>query len=427
MSKFEKVDFFTDAALVDDPVPYYEYLHEQGPVIPLPERDCVAVVGFDECVQVFRDTVNFSSVVSPTGPIPALPFDPEGDDIGEQIERYRAEMPYAGQIVTLDPPVHSASRSLLMRLFTPSRLKANEAYMIEASDHLIDEFADEGACEVVTQYGGPFATMVIADLLGVPMEDRPELRRILSPEVREKLGAVPGQLGVKDKPPVAFDFLRDTFVEYVRERLEHPHDDVLSELALATMPDGSRPDPMEVVRLTTFLFAAGQDTTARFLASALRIIAENPWIEERLRGDRLLIPEFIEESMRLEGPTKSEGRLVKVSTTLGGVHLPAGTPLTLILSAVNRDPRRFEAPNEFRFGRPRPMEHLGFGRGAHTCAGAPLARAESKVSLGRFLDRFSNIRISEEHHGPPGNRQLEYAPTYVFRGLKRLHLDLESS
>jgi cytochrome P450 len=296
--------------------------------------------------------------------------------------------------------------------------------MIELSDHLIDEFAREGEGEVVTGYGGPFATMVIADLLGVPHEDRPELRRLLSPEEREKIGAVPGQIGVQGKPPIAFDFIRDTFIDYVNERIAHPRDDVLSELGAAKFSDGSTPDPMEVVRLTTFLFAAGQDTTARFLASMLRIIAETPWIEQKLRADRTLIPEFIEESMRLEGPTKSEGRLVKVSTELAGVPLPAGTVLTLILSAVNRDPRRFEAPNEFRFGRPKAMEHLGFGRGAHTCAGAPLARAESRVSLNRFLDRFSEINISERHHGPPEDRRLEYAPTYVFRGLKRLHLDL---
>ena len=96
MSRFEKVDFFTDTTLVDDPVPYYEYLHTQGPVVPLPDRNCVAVVGFDECVKVFRDTEHYSSVVSPTGPIPALPFAPEGDDIGEQIERFRGDMPYAG-------------------------------------------------------------------------------------------------------------------------------------------------------------------------------------------------------------------------------------------------------------------------------------------------------------------------------------------
>jgi cytochrome P450 len=290
MGKFETVDFFTDTSLVDDPVPYYDYLHTQGPVIPLPQRGCVAVVGFDECVQVFRDTATFSSVVSPTGPIPALPFTPEGDDIGEQIERFRDEMPYAGQIVTLDPPSHAASRSLLMRLFTPGRLRANEAYMVEASDHLIDEFADTGACEVVTQYGGPFATMVIADLLGVPHEDRPELRRILSPEVREKIGAVPGQIGVTKKPPVAFDFLRDTFANTSKIASRAPKTMCSPNSPSPSTPTEPHPTRWRSSASPPSYSLPGQDTTARFLASALRIIAENPWIEERLRADRALIP-----------------------------------------------------------------------------------------------------------------------------------------
>ena len=312
-----------------------------------------------------------------------------------------------------------------MRLFTPSRLKANQEFMIHASNRQIDEFAAKRHCEVVSDYGGPFATLVIADLLGVPAEDRIEFRRMLSPEVREKLNAIPGQIGVDRKAPIAFDFLRDKFVEYVNDRRAHPRNDVLSELATAPFPDGSLPDAMEVVRLTSFLFAAGQDTTARFIASALRIIAEAPDIQAQLRRDPGLIPEFIEEALRLEGPTKSEGRLAKVPTTLGGVDIPAGTTLVLMLSAANRDPRRFEAPNEFRFGRPKVMEHLAFGRGAHTCAGAPLARTESRVSIERFLERFEDIRISEAHHGPPEARQFEYNPTYVLRGLKRLHLDLD--
>ncbi len=424
MADYGVMDFFMEPSLVDDPLPYYEYLRSKGPVVPLPHHNCVAVIGFDECISVFRDTQTFSSCNAPTGPLPPLPFEPEGDDISRQIEKFRPQMPYFGQIVSLDAPEHPQSRSLLMQLFTPSRLKANAKFMTKASDRQIDEFAGRGRCEVVSQYGGPFATLVIADLLGVPEEDRQELRRILSSEVREKLNAVPGQIGVDKKPPIAFDFLRDTFVDYIDDRRANPRDDVLSELATARFPDGSLPDAMEVVRLTTFLFAAGQDTTARFLASALRMIGEHPELQAALRRDPSLIPDFIEEALRLEGPTKTEGRLARVSTSLGGVDIPAGTTLVLMLSAANRDPRRFESPNEFRFDRPRIKEHLAFGRGAHTCAGAPLARVESRVSLERLLDRFEDIRISEEHHGPPGSRRFEYNPTYVLRGLKRLHLDL---
>lgn len=424
MTDFQKIDFFMDSSLVDDPLPYYDYLRAQGPVVPLPHHGCVAVLGFEECVEVFRDTARFSSCNSATGPLPPLPWQPEGDDIGAQIEAHRHELPYDSQIVTLDPPRHSASRSLLMRLFTPSRLRNNQQFMVEQSNRLIDEFTDTGHCEVVSQYGGPFATLVIADLLGVPDEDRAELRQVLSPEHREKLNAMPGQIGVDEKPPTAFDFLRDSFVDYVDDRRTNPRDDILSELATARFPDGSLPEALEIVRLTTFLFAAGQDTTARFLASALRLIGERPDLQAQLRAEPSLIPEFIEEALRLEGSTKTEGRLTRVTTTLGGIDIPAGTPLVLMLSAANRDPRRFEDPNTFKWGRPRIQEHLAFGRGAHTCAGAPLARAESKVSLEQLLLRFDDIRISEAHHGPPAARRFAYNPTYVLRGLKQLHLEL---
>ena len=424
---FETIDFFMDPSLVDDPFPYYEYLRSKGPVVRLPHHDSVAVVGFDESISVFRDTQTFSSCNASTGPIPAIPFKSEGDDVSHQIETFGPEIPYFGQLVNLDPPLHSPSRSLLMQLFTPSRLKANLEFMLMASDRQIDEFAESGRCELISQYGGPFSTLVIADLLGVPGEDRQELRTMLSEEVREKLGAVPGQIGVDSKPPIAFDFLRDKFTDYVEDRRANPRDDVLSELARARFPDGSFPDAMEIVRLTTFLFAAGQGTTALFLGSALRILGEWPDLQVKLRRDPSLIPDFIEEALRLEGPTKSEGRLARVSTSLGGVDIPAGTTVVLLLPAANRDPRRFESPNEFRLGRPRNTEHLAFGRGAHTCAGSPLARAETRVSLERLLGRFQDIRISEEHHGPPGARRFEYNPTYILRGLKRLHLELTPS
>jgi len=95
----------------------------------------------------------------------------------------------------------------------------------------------------------------------------------------------------------------------------------------------------------------------------------------------------------------------------------------LLNGAANRDPRRFEAPDEFRIGRPNGKEHIAFGRGNHACPGGPLARVESKVSLERMLDRMRDIRLSEEHHGPPGARRFEYEPTWVLRGLRNLHLE----
>ena len=425
MTDFRDVDFFTDPSLLEDPLPYYDYLREIGPVVPLPQRNSVAVVGFEECVQVLRDTQTYSSCNSGTGPIPPLPFTPEGDDISAQLEAHRSEIPYHGQVVTLDAPQHWASRSLLMRLFSSARLEEMRAFMLEASSRQIDSFAHTGRCEFFADYGSPFATLVIADLLGVPEEDRDELRRRLSPEVREKLNALPGQIGVDEKPPIAFDFLKDKFIEYVDDRRAKPRDDVISTLCEAKFPDGSTPEAMEIVRLTTFLFAAGQESTARFMTAALRLLAEDSALQTKLRSDPSLTNDFIEEALRLEGTTKTDGRLARKTTTLAGVKVPAGTTMVLMFGAANRDPRRYEAPNEFRFGRPKAREHLAFGRGPHTCAGAPLARAESRITIDRFLERFREIRISEEHHGPPEDRHYRYNPSYVLRGLRELYLELE--
>jgi cytochrome P450 family 150 subfamily A5 len=120
---------------------------------------------------------------------------------------------------------------------------------------------------------------------------------------------------------------------------------------------------------------------------------------------------------------KGDFRLTRVPTTLAGVPIPAGTTLMVLNGAANRDPRRFDDPSAFRVERANARQHVAFGHGAHTCPGAPLARAEGRVSIERLLDRMRDIRISEEHHGPTGARQYRYAPTYILRGLTALHLE----
>ena len=197
---------------------------------------------------------------------------------------------------------------------------------------------------------------------------------------------------------------------------------MLTGLATATFPDGSLPEVIDVVRIAANLFAAGQETTVRLLANSLQVIGERPDLQERLRAERDLVPNFVEESLRYESPVKGDFRLHACPTTVGGVDIPAGTTLMVLNAAANRDPRRFECPEEFRVERANAREHVAFGHGAHTCPGAPLARAEGRVSIERLLDRMRDIRISEEHHGPPGAREYRYAPTYILRGLTALHL-----
>jgi cytochrome P450 len=174
-----------------------------------------------------------------------------------------------------------------------------------------------------------------------------------------------------------------------------------------------------------FLFAAGQDTSAKLLGNSIRFLAENPQVQQQLRDNLSQVPAFIEEMMRLEGSVKATFRLTKKTTSLGGVELKAGQPVVIAVAAGNRDARRWEDPAEFRMGRSKIKEHVGFGRGAHTCLGAPLARAEVRVLLEQFLKRTSQITLNEEHHGPPGDRRLSYEPSYIIRGLNDLYINLE--
>jgi len=414
------IDYFSDESLVEDPYPYFEELRAECPVLLLPHLGVVAVTGYEEASAVYRDTDTFSSCNSVVGPFAAFPVPLEGDDVSAIVDRYRDQLPMNEHMVTMDPPDHTRERALLMRLITPRRLKDNEAFMWRQADQQLDEFVAGGSCEFISAYAQPFAMLVVADLLGVPEEDHQRFREFFG------LSMSPGAVGAGDQHGGelnALGGLDGWFGGYVEDRRRQPRKDVLTDLALATYPDGSTPDVTSVVRTATFLFAAGQETTARLLAAALKHLAEHPGLQDELREHTEKIPDFLEEALRIESPVKTDFRLARRSTTVAGVDIAAGTPVMLLNGAANRDPRRFECPNEFRIDRPNAQAHIAFGRGVHSCPGGPLARAEGRVSIERILDRMRDIRLSDEHHGPPGARRFRYEPTWVLRGLTKVHLE----
>ena len=190
--------------------------------------------------------------------------------------------------------------------------------------------------------------LVVADLLGVPEEDHQRFREGFG------LSSAPGVVGAGEEGspgenPLAW--LDEWFTEYIEDRRRQPRQDVLTDLALATYPDGTTPEVSSVVRTSTFLFAAGQETSARLLAAALKHLAEHPELQDELRADRDLIPKFLEEVLRVESPVKADFRLTRRTTSIGGVEVTAGTPVMLLNGAANRDPRHFECPAEFRADR----------------------------------------------------------------------------
>lgn len=414
MSDFESVDFFTDLSLIPDPYPYFDYLRSKCPVVAEPHQGVMAVTGHKEALTVYKEAA-FSACVSVAGPYAGVSFQSDSDDISELIAQYRDQIPMSEHIVTQDPPDHTRTRGLLSRLLTPKRLAENEDFMRRVADRQLDEFVGGGTCEFLEDYARPFATLVIADLLGVPEKDHKEFREAM-------IGEIPG--AINDDAPAhnPLEWLNDKFRSYVVDRRHEPREDVLTELALAKYPDGSTPEVMDIVHLSTFLFTAGMETTTKLLTAGMRVLGDRPDIQALLREDRSRVPAFLEETLRMESPVKSHFRLARHSTTVGNVPIAAGTTMMLLPGACNRDSSKFAEPQEFRIDRPNVREHVAFGRGNHSCPGAPLARAEGRISLNRILDRMADIRISESSHGPAGARHYEFEPTFILRGMTELHL-----
>jgi cytochrome P450 len=424
MTNFDSVDYFTDQSLIPNPHPYFDHLRARNPTACPINNEVLAVTGWEAANAVYKDVDSYSSCVAVAGPFTPIPFVPEGDDICAQLEEHRREIPMFEHMVTMDPPNHTDARSLLSRLLTPKRLKENEDFMWRLADRHIDEFVADGQCEFLTAYARPFSLIVVADLLGVPEEDHEEFR--------EAFGAMrPGtRIGALDHEPIAtnpLEWADEKFSQYIVERRESPRDDVLTSIATAKYPDGSTPEVVDVVRTATFLFAAGQETTAKLLSAALRILGDRPDLQRQLREDRCRIPTFIEECLRMESPVKTVFRMVRKSTTVGALDARAGTTVMVIPGAVNRDPQRFDNPHEFDLDRKNVREHLAFSRGIHSCPGAPLARVEGRVSIERILDRLGDITIDEDKHGPADDRRYTYEPTFILRGLTDLHIKFTSA
>jgi cytochrome P450 len=418
---------YTDPSLATDPYRHLDYLAAHYPVYREPRHGVVMVTGLEEAITVLKSPDVFSSATLIAGPDPwsLLPVErPEGDDITEFVNAHREYLPQNDQIVTADPPVHTAQRALLMGLITPARLKENEEFIWRLTDRQLDYILPLGTAEVMTDYAAPYTLLIIADLLGVPEEDHAMLL------AKRGLGQMPGTrpaAGAEHKPAThghnTLDIFYDYFSEKIAQRREQPLNDVLTGMAKALFPDGTVPEPIEVARIASNLFAAGQETTVRLIATALRRIAEEPETQAELRANRDLVPRFVEEVLRTEGPVLGEYRLALKTTELGGVPIPAGTQIFLANGAANRDPRQFECPAEFRATRENVRRHIAFGHGVHTCPGAPLARSETRITIERLLDRTTDIRINEAAHGPAGNRHYIYLPTHMFHGIATLRID----
>lgn len=334
----------------------------------------VQVFGYEDITRILADTNTFSSETASLFNAPH----PELDRFDE------------GNLVTTDPPRHRKLRTVISQVFTP-RAVANLSERIELiTATLLDKVADEDSFDLVDALAFPLPITVIADVLGLPIEDEP-LFRVWGDAIGALDAAtVPTDLLEGEVAPALHE-MGEYFLRHVRDRRQDPRDDVMSRLANATI-DGEPLTDGEMIGVTGLTMFAGHATTMSLICTAVILLEQHPEALAAIRADRDLVPGALEEVLRLYPPFP---RLVRVTTTeteIGGHPVAANQLVTPWIGAANRDGAKFPDPDRFDIHR-NTGGHLVFGQGIHFCLGAPLARLEGKIALNLLLDRYSTISV----------------------------------
>jgi cytochrome P450 len=383
----------------------------------VPEIDCWLVTRYADIVHVARDPHTFSSIM-PTGPVLArqqleavqglLADEPE---LAARLGRQRAG---TRVLISADPPDHARQRKLVNRAFTPPKVTALEPRIREIANALVDAFVARGHADIVTEYGVLLPLTIIAECLGVADDELPQFKKW-----SDDFTALIGNHNMsRDQLRSLLMSQHEFFVYFaarIEERRAEPRDDLISDLVEATIDEVPLANDEILGMLSQFL-VAGNETTTKLIASAVRLLLEEPTRMDRLRAEPELISAFVEEAVRLEPPVQGLYRTAVVDTEVGGVPIKAGDHLLIMYAAGNRDAARFPEPQCLDPHRSHLMSHLSFGSGEHFCLGAALARAEGRIAIQVLLDRLDDLRPADG----VDLAQLDYEPSYVLHGIKEL-------
>lgn len=372
-------DLYYDPWDVDidiDPYPTYRRLRDESPLYYNERHDFWGLSRHADVDAALRDPQRLSSAK------------------GDILEVVKADpvMP-AGVFINEDPPLHTIHRALVSRAFTPKKMKALEDKVRAFCSACLDPLVGGDRFDFVTDLGAELPMRTIGMLAGIPDADQPSVRAQAHAVLRNKPG---------EPLPVKKDhyFDGDMFTDYVAWREKNPSDDLITELLNVEFEDetGSvrRLIKGELLIFLAVVAGAGVETTGRLFGWMGKVLAEHPDQRQELVEDRSLIPGAIEELMRYEPPGPHVARYVAAEDVeYHGSTVPAGSALLLMLASANRDERHFDEPDRFNIRR-KPGGHLTFGRGAHFCVGAPLARLEGRVALDEVLNRFPKWDIDTD-------------------------------
>jgi cytochrome P450 len=412
VSASSTADFLAPQTL-QRPFEFYAAARRDAPVHKLPKSpieqgDVWLVCAYSLIQQVLRDWRTYSNRFGHLMGRGGTAADAEVAAIEAQ------GYPQVNTMLTEDPPAQRRFRGLVTKAFGMTRVARMGAYIESICDELIDEFIDDGECDFFGDFAVPLPIYIIADQIGVPRSDLPLLKRI-SDDVVAGLGRMKGREGTLRSARARVE-LQHYFAAVIEQVRRVPRDNIISELANTRMENGELLAMPEALSILQQILVAGNETTTNAIAGGLVYLMEHPGTAERLHADPALIPNAVEEILRLESPTKHMWRIVTCDTELGGFRLPAGATLLLSYDAANRDEAVFADAETCRFDRQNADKHLSFGGGIHACVGAQLARKEMTIAYQRLFARLTHVRLAD------GHAPLRYIESILHRGLTGLRI-----
>lgn len=344
-----------------------------------------------------------------------MPFDVPGP---QPVPAYSlTETGMVKNVIELDPPEHKVRRDRMFAVLNSTRLRTYRPWIEEIVDGLIDGFIDDGRVEFVSQFAYPMPTQLIIRILGL----RPDDFEWMHPwGIAEWKGGI--QYLTDDMVDVQQQHVIDAGPRITAEilrRVEHPTDDGMSEMIQAQIAhDGAF--NLGIVRADLGQFVvAGITTTGHLTSAALLTLLRDPDLMAAVRADSSKMRTVLEESLRVDSPLQWIPRVARVDTELGGVAIPKGSYLIVMLASANRDGAKWGDDNEdFRAERPKVTDHLAFGKGPHFCVGALLGRLEASTAFERLFARLGNIRLA-------AGTEPEHVVSPTLRGLARLELEFD--
>ena len=372
---------------------YYKRLREESPVHYVPSFDQYVVTRHADIMTIVTDPATYSNERATDTPLAAIPMLPTADD-----------------------PEHARQRRLLMRPFTPKAVKELEPFVEQAAQQLVDQFVNDGACDLISNFAYLLPITVVGHLCDLPPQDA---------NFRTWSDAM--FAAASDPTGAAYEGALEALMEFgeyimrkanerkaILESGEEPPTDILTSL-VKPGEEGETLSEEEFVIAAAQLLTAGHETTTKLIGNTTQLLLTHPEALAALKADASLIGSVIEESLRFESPAQGLWRRVVKETTLNGVTMPAESRVYIAFGAANRDPEVFTEPDTFNVQRSSRelRSHLAFGHGIHNCLGSSLARMQGRIAIRTFLDRLPNLQLDD-------TKEAARTPLHWMRGWEVL-------